>query len=297
MAAGCGVAFDMAEDNEWRWGMFGKVEFVSPLKLRVGVAPFSDEVGLGAAEAGVNLADLMTAELAKDARLVIVPSATLASAVAARGFQLPLTPAQAAEIGTELNLNAVVVGSISEIKKYNVRKGWRRLARFVTSQREYVDAVLAVSAVDSQTGIILVSRANVGEYDGGSGERDPLQVGPVDKPDQEAMEASLDSALTESYHRTISGLAALPFKAVVLSSWSGEVTIAFGSDVGLRNGQKFVKRELAQIVTNTIGDSYQVMGAVVAELKVTNVSESMCTLEILNGYVSPGDMIEALSTK
>ncbi|MDR1922577.1 MAG: hypothetical protein LBS31_12685, partial [Candidatus Adiutrix sp.] len=52
---GCGVVLDMAEDNEWRWGFFGGVDFVSPFKLRVAIAPFEDEVGLGAAGAGENL--------------------------------------------------------------------------------------------------------------------------------------------------------------------------------------------------------------------------------------------------
>lgn len=296
MLAGCGVALDMAEDNEWRWGMFGKAEFVSPLKLRVGVAPFSDEVGLGALEAGFNMANLLSDELAKDNRLVMVPPAVVAEAMMSRGYSGTLTPLQAAEIGTALNLNAVVVGSISEVKKYNVRKGWRRIARLVTSQREYVDAVLAVSAVDSQTGIVLVSRANVGEFDGGTKDADFFEAGeiPSNVPTQEAMEASFDSAVTESFHRTLAGLATLPFKTMVLSSWSGEVTIAYGSDVGLKPGRTFIKRELSKVITNTIGETYQVMGAAVAELKVVSVTESMATLEIVDGYVSPGDMIEAV---
>ncbi len=66
----CGVAFDMAEDNEWRWGLFGGVDFVSPLKLKVGVAPFYDDVGMGAPEAGANMARLMSEELARDDRLL-----------------------------------------------------------------------------------------------------------------------------------------------------------------------------------------------------------------------------------
>ena len=293
---GCGVALDMAEDNEWRWGMFGKVNFISPLKLRVGVAPFSDEVGLGALEAGINMANLLSAELAKDGRLVVVPPAVVAEAMISHGYSGTLTPMQAAEIGTALNLNSVVVGSISEVKKYSVRKGWRRIARLVTAQREYVDAVLAVSAVDSQTGIVLVSRANVGEYDGGKKDPDFFEAGeiPSNVPTQEAMEASFNDAVTESFYRTLGGLATLPFKAMVLSSWSGEATIAYGSDVGLKPGRKFIKRELTKVITNSIGETYHVMGAAVAELEVVNVTESMATLAIVNGYVSPGDMIEAV---
>ncbi|MDR1044539.1 MAG: CsgG/HfaB family protein [Candidatus Adiutrix sp.] len=294
--AGCGVVIDMAEDNEWRWGSFGSADFVSPVKLRVGVAPFSDEVGLGAVEAGTNLASLMTQELAKDSRLVLAPTTEVMRAMGARGYGLPLTPQQAAEIGSDLRLNAVVLGSVSEIKKYNLRKGWRRLARIVTSQREYVDAVLAVSAIDSRTGIVLVSRANTGEYDGGSGNRDFFEAGDLSgqQPDQEALENSLDEALKESYYRTLSGLAALPFKAQVLSSYGGQASIGFGSDVGLRRGQKFAKLEVERIITNTIGESYQVVGAPIAALQVIEVRDSAAVLEIIEGHVSPGDTIQAV---
>ena len=294
--AGCGVIIDMAEDNEWRWGSFGSTDFVSPVKLRVGVAPFSDEVGLGAAETGSNLAHLLSEELGRDSRLVMVPTAQILQAMGARGYGLPLTPQQAAEIGSDLRLNAVVLGSLSEVKKYNLRKGWRRLARIVTEQREYVDAVLAVSAIDSRTGIVLVSRANVGEYDGGTGNKDFFEAGDLDgkQPGQEALEGSLDEALKESYYRTLSGLAALPFKAQVLSSYGGQVSIGFGSDVGLKRGQKFAKLEVERIITNTIGESYQVVGAPIASLQVIEVRDSAAVLEVLEGHVSLGDTIQTV---
>ncbi len=293
--AGCGVIMDMAEDNEWRWGIFGQHEFSSQLKLKVGVLPFTDEVGLGAPEAGFNMADLLSQQLAQDERLIVLPPAAMAEALSARGYSGLLTPQQAAEIGTLLNLNAVVIGSITELKKYKLRKGWRRAARLLTSQRDYVDAVLAVSAVDSQTGIVLVSRANEGQYESPQPEPDFFEAGGLrnDIPSQEAIEASFDSALIEAAHRTLGGLASLPFKTMALSSWAGEVSVASGAELGLEPGQRFVKRELTETVTNTIGETYQVMGAVVADLEVVEVGEVISTLKIINGYVSAGDILEA----
>ncbi len=295
--SGCGVFYDMAEDYEWRWGTFGRVDFVSPVKLRVGVAPFSDEVGLGALETGFNLARLMTEELAKNGNLILVPVENVQQAIYARGYSLPLGPQEASEVAADLRLNAIVLGSLSEVRKYNLRKGWRRLARIVTDQREYVDAVLAVSAVDSLTGIVLVSRANVGEHDGGSGNKDFFEAGDREghQPEQEALEASLDSALSESYYRTLSGLATLPFKARVLSAYGGEAVIGFGSDVGLKRGHDFAKLEVERVITNTIGESYQVMGAPIARLKITAVDDSTATLEIIEGHVSPGDIIQTVN--
>ncbi|MDR0881184.1 MAG: hypothetical protein LBP55_01370 [Candidatus Adiutrix sp.] len=294
--AGCGVVIDMAEDNEWRWGSFGTPSFISPVKLKVGVAPFSDEVGLGASETGSNLAALLAEELSRDSRLIIVPAAEIQAAMGARGYSLPLNQQQAAEIGSDLRLNALIVGSLSEVKKYNQRKGWRRLARIFTTQREYVDAVLAVSAVDAHTGIILVSRANVGQFDGGTGGKDFSEAGDrsAQLPEQEALEGSLDEALKESYYRTMSGLAALPFKARVLTAFGGEATIGFGSEVGLQPGQEFARLEVERLITSTIGETYQVMGAPVARLKVTSVDESRATLEIEEGHLAVGDVIQTI---
>ncbi|UQZ90887.1 hypothetical protein C4J81_17390 [Deltaproteobacteria bacterium Smac51] len=295
---GCGVAYDMAADNEWRWGMFGGVEFVSPVKLKVGVAPFHDDVNLGAPDAGANMARLMGEELAKDDRIVVVPSFEVASAISAKGYSLPLTPKEAAEVGRDLGLNAVVIGSISEVKQYQVRKGWRRLARVFTSQRQYVDAVLAVSAVDTMTGIVLVSRANTGEHDDGKGDGGYFETtaGPA-APTQEAMEASLDNALVEAYHRTLMGLGTLPFKAEVVSASGNSATINFGADVGIKSGDEFVMLTVDSVITNTIGDTYYVMGAPQAYLKVDSVSEYQAHLTVTDGYVDAGDIIQAGESK
>ncbi|MDL2259844.1 hypothetical protein LJB99_03065 [Deltaproteobacteria bacterium OttesenSCG-928-K17] len=294
-SSGCGVITDMAEDNEWRFGYFGNVEFVSPVKLRVGVAPFSDEVGLGPSETGYNLANLMAEELNHDSRLLVVSVDEVRAAMGARGYTTPMTPQEASEVGAALRLNAIVQGSVSEIKKYNIRKGWRRIARVVTSQREYVDAVLSVSAVDAQTGIVLVSRANVGEYDAGAG-KDFTEAGDTkgSVPDQEAIEGSLDDALKESYYRTRQGLAALPFKAKALTVYNGQVSINVGSEVGLKKGQKFAKLEVENVITNTIGETYHVMGAPVARLKIVELTETSAILEITEGYLYPGDIIQTI---
>ncbi|MGL4208513.1 MAG: hypothetical protein ACRCTY_03915, partial [Candidatus Adiutrix sp.] len=118
--SGCGVAWDMAADNDWRWGFFGKLDFASPLTLKVAVAPFEDEVGLGASEAGANLAVLMSQELAKDKRLIVIPPNEVEQAMRANNFSLPLSAAESAIVGQQLNANAIVLGSLTEMKQYQL---------------------------------------------------------------------------------------------------------------------------------------------------------------------------------
>ena len=290
-AGGCGAVVDYARDNELRWGFLTSPSFVSPAKLKVGVFPFHDSVGLGAPGAGLSLARMLSDELAKNSNLVVAPAEKMAAALSALNYEDQLTPATLARVGSELGLNAVVLGSVSEISTYSQRKGWRRLARFFTSQRDYVDAVLAVSAMDAATGIILVSRANLGKYDGGPGEK-YFEDAPSG-PSQEAMEGSLDAAITESAHRTLEGMAALPFKARLVSAGWGTAEIAFGRDVGLKKGQKFVRLELLRTITNTIGETYQVMGAASARLRITELGDHSATLEVTEGEVFPGDIVQA----
>jgi hypothetical protein len=259
------------------------------------VLPFYDEAGLGSPEAGINLAHLLSEELAKESRLEMVPVKKMDAALRAWGFQGPPTPAQLARLGSDLRLNAVVLGSVSEVSTYSRRKGWRRLARFFTSQRDYVDAVLAVNAVDSATGIVLVSRANVGKFDGGPGEKQFFEDDGLEGPSQEAMEGSLDAALAESVHRTLEGLANLPFKARIISAEGEMPVIAFGRDAGLKNGQEFARLEVLRTITNTIGETYQVMGAASARLKVAEIDDHSAILELTEGQVYPGDVVQAVN--
>ena len=124
-AGGCGAVIDYARDNELRWGFLNSPSFVSPARLKVGVFPFQDSVGLGAPGAGLNLARMLSEELAKNSNLVVAPVEKMAAALSAWDYEEQLTPASLARIGSELGLNAVVLGSVSEISTYSQRKGWR----------------------------------------------------------------------------------------------------------------------------------------------------------------------------
>ena len=293
---GCGVLIDMSTDEEWRWGSFGNIDFVSPIKLRVGVLPFKDEVGLGASETGTSLGNLMAEELSRDDRIIVIPPEEVAQVMGELGISpsADLAPQEIAALGTAMRLNAVVEGSLSEIRKYNLRKGWRKVARLLTSQRQYVDAVLAVKAVDAQTGILLASRVNTGEHDGGSAEKDFFEGDDSGQPSQEALEASLNAALSEAFYRTRLGLSKLPFKATIIYTGDGVANITFGEDVGLEVGTEFTRLENLHAITNALGETYQIMGASVARLRVTSVSPTSATLEILEGTIYPGDIIQAV---
>jgi hypothetical protein len=293
LLSGCGVVTDFVRDNQIRVGSLGFAGFVSPAKLKVGILPFRDEVGLGAPEAGSNLAVLLTEQFAENSSLTLVSASVVAQAVAAKGWTDELLPEQAVELGRELGLNVVIDGAISEIDQYSRRKGWRRLARYFTSQRTYVEAVLTITAYDAATGVVLSTRAGQADHQVEEEEEpDPFEPKSVSAPSQSALESSLDLAIEEAYYRVIDGLAFLPFKATVVRLSGGSAVIGFGTDVGLEKGQLFVRLD-SQPMTNDIETVYHVPGPVKARLRVAAVGPDSAELEVLEGQVGTGEIVQS----
>ncbi|MDR3205245.1 MAG: CsgG/HfaB family protein [Deltaproteobacteria bacterium] len=290
LMSGCGVFSDLARDNKWHLGSLGTKSFVSPVKLKVGILPFRDEVGLGTPEAGPNLSVLMTEKFAENSNLVMVSPQEMGQAASSRGITSELTPEQAIEIGQSLGLNVVMDGSISQVEQIQQRRGWRRIARFFTSQQGYLDATLTLIAYDTATGLVVSSRAGEGEYRMGSEDKDPFAVGPT-SPSPEAIAEGLELAIEDAYYRTLDGLAYTPFKARVLNHSGSTVTIGFGQDVGLKKGLEFLNLDQAESISNHIGVSYVLPGKVMARLKVSEVGENSSQLEIVEGEVNQGDYI------
>lgn len=292
--SGCGVVTDMAKDKEFQWKFIGNPTFVSPLKLKVAVLPFEDQVGLGAPQAGANLARLLADELAKDDRLALLPPEEVAAYMAQRGWPGPPSNEEAAQIARELGANAVVIGSVSQLNAYNQRKNWRRYFRFMTSSQEYVMAMINIKAVDAATGIVLAARANVGDYKTGPANRDLVMENEISQgvPQQESIENSLDLAIEEAARRTVQGLANLPFKAAIQAVDGDEAAIRFGREVGLKKGQIMRVLAVEDTITNVIGQTYQIYGPAQAELKVIEVGPGQARLKLLEGRAAAGDLLQ-----
>ncbi|MDR1309659.1 MAG: hypothetical protein LBL95_07175, partial [Deltaproteobacteria bacterium] len=213
LAPGCGVFSDLARDNQLHIGSLGLKDFISPVKLRVGILDLRDEVGLGSPEAGSNLAVLLTERFSENGDLVLVTPAEVSAAARARGWNgEELSPEMAMELGRELDLNVIMEGAISQVEQQAARRGWRRLIRFITDQQKYVDAVITLVAYDSATGLVISSRAGEGSYKVGQSEVDPFATTPEPAISQEAIEQGLELAIDDTYYRTLDGLAYTPFK-------------------------------------------------------------------------------------
>jgi hypothetical protein len=293
---GCGVFTDMAKDNKFYLGSFGLPDFISPVKLKVGILPFRDEVDLGTPEAGPNMAALMTEAFSESDDLVLISPQTVADAYRQKGWSGELTPEQAIELGRELNLNVIMDGAISQVDQINQRRGWRRLARFFTNQSKYIDAVLTLVAFDTENGLVISARAGQASYRAGKHEVDFYATRP-DLPTQEEIENSLDLAIEDTYYRSLDGLAYTPFKAQVVATSGSTATINFGQDVGMKKGTVFVSLKEAETIVNRIMVPYTLPGEAKARLKVIDVQPNSSTLEITEGSVYEGEYVQSWEEK
>jgi hypothetical protein len=294
--SGCGVVTDFVRDNQIHVGSLGLRGFDSPAKLRVGILPFRDEVGLGTPEAGPNLAILMTEKFQENSNLIMIPPAEVARAFSATGWDPSeeLTGEQAIELGRILKANVIMEGAISQVDQRRLRMGWRRIARFFTSQRTYLDAVLSLRAFDTENGLVITSRAGEGTYTVGKYETDPFAPNPATPPPtQESIETGLDLAIEDAYYRSLDGLSYTPFKARVIDRSGSTVTINYGSDVGLKRGLEFVSLSTQETITSRIDYQYAIPGPAQCRLVVAEVGPETATLEIKDGEVSEGEFIQS----
>ncbi|MDR2368705.1 MAG: hypothetical protein LBF58_11480 [Deltaproteobacteria bacterium] len=294
MFSGCGVITDMARDNEFHLGSLGLKSFISPAKLRVGILTFRDEVGLGAPEAGPNMANLVTQRFAENKHLTLVPPSQVAEAATSLGWTGgDLTPELARQLGQSLKLNVVMYGTISQLEQQTTRRSWRRWVRFFTDRQTYVDAVMTLVAYDTATGLVVTARAGEGTHKMDEAEIDYFATDRTPKFTQESIELGLDDAIEDLYYRSLDGLAYTPFKAVVTSENGTTATIDFGQDVGLKKGVKFVALSERETLTSSIAISYVVPGEAKARLVVSDVGPSSSTLQIQEGSLSVGDYIQS----
>jgi hypothetical protein len=295
---GCGVVGDFAKDHEVKVPIFNNPDFESPVKLRMGVIPFEDQALLGGPDVGPNMAKLVGEEFSYNKNILVVDPEVVRAYVEGRGIRYPITPEEAMQIGRDLSLNVVVEGAISHVGEHQQRTGIRKLFRWFMNKTQFVDGIILLRAYDPADGTVITSRSSESNIPVGTvsvpdyGEDDPRSY----KPNQLDIEDSLDDALMGLYYRSLDGLRALPFKAVISSAdeGQGEVTINYGANVGLRRGMPFVLLSYPETITSDfVGYTYYLPGPPIAHLTVTNVADRTATLKVNDGTVALGDIIQS----
>jgi hypothetical protein len=295
LLSGCGVVTDFIHDNEYNIPFLGNMDFQSPARLRIGIIPLEDQIGLGPADAGEHLARLITEVFAEENDdILMVDAARVAEYARSRGYAHPLTPEQAIEICRDLNLSLVMEGAAAHYGQSQVRMGWRKLIRWFTDQQQYVQVLLTLRAYDPSDGTVVTSRSFESTIHVGDSEpRGVLGEQAVYRPSQEVIEESLDEAIEGIYLRSLDGLKAFPFKARVMAVSGDTAEIAFGKDVDMPRGATFVKLSHLEDIENDIQVVYSIPGAPSARLTVRQVADDTSILSVDSGTVEVGDFIQS----
>lgn len=105
------------------------------------VLDFTNDAGYGGAEIGRQASDSFVLELGKTNKIDVVPRQQIIAAVQSLGLSLPLDTVATQKLGRELNVDAVVVGSVATVA-------------FDGSPRRATSAVI-IRVVDVNTGLLI----------------------------------------------------------------------------------------------------------------------------------------------
>jgi hypothetical protein len=294
MLPGCGVLTDFVHDTELQINLLNNPTFVSPAKLKLGVLPFEDQVGLNNPDVGPKLAILISEEFANNKNLVVVPPEQVRAYVESHNIVWPLTSEESIRICRDLNLNVIVEGFISHVGTGEIRSGWRKLLRWVTSQQRYVETILALKAYSGTNGLVITSRSSDSRTNLGDADDPELEaMDTTTAPAQESIEESVDQTITALYFRALDGLKNVPFTAFVTALDGNNAIINFGTEVNLKEDWIFVvftyEEEYYHQVTQ---QTYRIPGAPKAHLKVISVEPGHSVLQVLDGTVEIGDVVQ-----
>ncbi|MEW5721902.1 MAG: hypothetical protein AB1896_02255 [Thermodesulfobacteriota bacterium] len=270
-------------------GWWTDPDFISDLKFKVAVMPFTDAAGVGGPPVEWNTARLVTEELAKNDRLLVIPFPQVQAYLAANNISPPLSQETAVMVGRAMGLNAVVIGSFAEMSQEQKREGWRKWFSFVTERQDYVITALVGNVVDVESGTLLGAKVGAGEVRTGQVE-DELMIGnPTSGVPQEKMAASVDEAIAALAENIVQALSLTPWKGLIVQAEAENAVLNAGADVGLSPGDRFVVYAPGQTIVNEVGQTYTVPGPVKAKLEAVNVEAHTAVLKIVEGQVQTGD--------
>ncbi|MBF0531350.1 MAG: hypothetical protein HQK55_19190, partial [Deltaproteobacteria bacterium] len=201
----------------------------------------------------------------------------------------PITSSAAVMAGRAIGLNAVVLGSISELSQVTKRAGWRRWFRFFTKQRDYVNAMLVAKALDVESGIILWANVGTGEAMVSQTADDVWMGTKSNVLEQSTVVSTMEQAVEELSEGLLVGFGKANWKGFITKVTGDTATLNAGKDVGIRPGHRFDVLTVKDKITNAAGQTYIVPGPPKAQLEVVQANDETSELKILSGEVITGE--------
>ncbi len=204
-------------------------------KLRVAVVKFQDKSAYGRGRLGGAVQDILTTELAKSGRFILV----------ARGGDLDVVldeqdfaktgtvkAGTGAKSGEVLGLNAVVTGAISQ---FGVKQ---KSATYLVgaSKTQTAEATVDVRVVDASTGQVIFADSGTGVHEASSTQ--VLGIGGATGYDETIEGKALRAAIAKFIDNMVGRMEAIEWSGKVAAVDGDEVTVNAGRKTGLRAGDR-----------------------------------------------------------
>ena len=204
-------------------------------KLRVAVVKFEDKSAYGRGRLGAAVQDILTTELAKSGRFILV----------ARGGDLDVVldeqdfaktgtvkAGTGAKSGEVLGLNAVVTGAVSQ---FGVKQ---KSATYLVgaSKTQTAEATVDVRVVDASTGQVIFADSGNGVHESSSTQ--VLGIGGATGYDETMEGKALRAAIAKFIDNMVRRMEAIEWSGKVAAVDGGEITVNAGRKTGLRAGDR-----------------------------------------------------------
>ena len=261
----------------------------SNLKKRIAVIPFQEYSTREGESLGGRVAAVLAQRLAQSGKVAVMPWKEVEAYISAQRIPRPLTQASAVLVGRGLRLNAVVLGSISEIDEVSGRSGFWAYIPFI-NETGSLNVSLVARVVDVENGTLLMAEASRGDTKLDSKKDSPANGSGKD-PDRSLIDRSLDEAGRAMSKSILKVLANTPWKGYVLSASGGTAILSAGREEGVKPGDKFVILSVQDKITGATGISYVIPGPTKAALEVTRIQANTSEVRIISGQVLPGEAV------
>lgn len=293
--SGCEARYWRKQTNEiaeFIWGMDKSVD-KGDLKMKIAVLPFEDQARLGDPEVEEKLAIMLTKQLDQADEVVVAPWSEVEAYMIQNMIPRPVSAGSATLIGRALGLNALVLGTVTEVSQAPKKTGLIKFVPltipYINEEHDVVTAVLVIKVIDPDSGAVLGANVGEGEILTGQTEEEILLGGQSRSLEQELMDRSLADAVNLVVEQIYKALDRSAWKGFIESVDGGTAVLAAGSEVGIRVGDEFQVFEVGEKVTNAAGQTYVIPGPLKASLEASSVGPRSTVVTIVSGEVYPGD--------
>ncbi len=203
-------------------------------KKRVAVVDFVNKSDFGAERLGKGAADILTTELVKSDRFIVVERAKMEKLLDEQGlaFSGVVDEATAAKTGRILGLNAIITGAISQ---FGTKIEGQNLGLY-RSKKQSAECVVDVRVIDVSTGQILLAESGMGKVDVGSEQF--LGLGSQKGFDETLPGKALRAAITELLGGIVGQLELVEWRGKIASIQGSKIYVNAGKETGLQIGDR-----------------------------------------------------------